>query len=127
MKINKLNITKNMKKKTAALALAGTLSLTTLTGCGNEDMWGLNNTFTHAVIVINGNATILDIKQWRVYEEEQYQITTKDDSIINASSFNTFLFNDEDTTLSVEDFAYSLIGDEGNIYYYKEESKTKTK
>lgn len=127
MKINKLNITKNMKKKTAALALAGTLSLTALTGCGNQDMWDTNYTFTHAVIVINGNATILDIEKWCDYEGEQYQIITKDGSIINASSFNTFLFNDEDTTLSVEDFAYSLIGDEGNIYYYKEENKTKVK
>ena len=39
MKIKNLNFAKNSKTKLVACVLAGTITTTVLTGCGNMDMW----------------------------------------------------------------------------------------
>lgn len=135
MKISNLNIAKNMKLRTTALVLAGTLSMTALTGCSNSDV--ATNVITtdnedytssvsiYAVIVIEDNATILEVKKLTTYNVG-YKITTADGSVINCSSINTFLFRNEDTDISVEEFAQSLVDSNETVNYYGQ-NKVKSK
>lgn len=127
MKISNLNITKNMKLRTTALVLAGTLSMTALTGCSNSNVTTDNDDYTsaYAIIVIDNNATILEVKNLITYNTK-YKITTTDGSVINNSSVNTFIFKDENTDISVEEFAQSLVGSNGTVNYYGQD-KVKSK
>lgn len=127
MKISNLNITKNMKLRTTALVLAGTLSMTALTGCSNSNVTTDNDDYTsaYAIIVIDNNATILEVKNLITYNAK-YKITTTDGSVINNSSVNTFIFKDENTDISVEEFAQSLVGSNGTVNYYGQD-KVKSK
>ena len=129
MKISKLNITKNMKARTAAFVLAGTLSITSLTGCGsrNADTDNKESTYyssTYAIIVVEDTATILDVKDYSY--GSTYVITTTDGSIVHSSYVNTFIFKNEDTDISVEEFAQYLVGSDGIVNHYgKEKVKSK--
>lgn len=130
MKISKLNITKNMKARTTALVLAGTLSITALTGCGsrNTDTDNKESTYstsTYAVIVVEDTATILDVKEYSL-GNQMYVITATDGSIVSSSYVNTFIFKNENTDISVEEFAQYLVGSDGIVNHYgKEKGKSK--
>lgn len=144
MKISNLNITKNMKLRTTALVLAGTLSMTALTGCGNSDVatnviTNDNEDYTssvsiYAVIVIEDNATILEVKDYSIGSKEppmgsgieRYVMTTTDGSVIYSPFVNTFFFENENTNISVEEFAQSLVGSNGTVNYYGQD-KVKSK
>ena len=67
--MSKIYVNPNFKKKLAASVLVTTMLATTLTGCGNKDIWDTQYTFNELVIV-NGNvATIVEVKQWKDYED----------------------------------------------------------
>ena len=130
MKISKLNITKNMKARTTALVLAGTLSITALTGCGSRNADTDNkdysySTSTYAIIVVEDTATILDVKKY-LASNNTYVVTTTDGSIVASSYVNTFIFKNEYTDISVEEFAQYLVGSDGIVNHYgKEKVKSK--
>ena len=121
MKIKNLNI----RKKAVAMALAGTLTTATLIGCGNMDMWDTQYTFNKAVI-INGNiATIVEISKWTDYDGEQLQVTTQDGMVFLTSSIDTKLFDDRNSYMTVEDYAKSFVGEDGEINYLSQNMKNK--
>lgn len=120
IKINKKNI-----KKFCALAAGATITLSTLSGCGNKDMWDTNYTFTHAVIIEQGKTTIVPIKQWSDYDGEQIQIIMEDGNIFLTSTFNTKLFSEKNGSLTAEDFAISISPSENEIGYIERQDTSK--
>lgn len=115
MKIKNLEIS----PKIGAAILAGTISLTTLTGC-NATIVDTKYTFNKAIIFNDNTATIVEIKKWADYDGEQLQIITEDGLIIVTSSFDTKLINDNDSEIKAEDIVRSILGEDAVINYLGE-------
>lgn len=116
---------KDKKVKLLSGVLVATLAISTLSGC-NYKMVDFEYDFDTAIIINDGVATIIDIKNWTDYDGEQIQIITKDGTILVTSSFDTKLMNSKEGEVSPEDFAWHLVGENGEVNYYNEQySKVK--
>lgn len=111
-----------VKKATiTSLILASTL---VLSSC-NKQVLDLNYKYSTAVKINGDNALIYELKSWRDYEDgEQLQLGLLDGNYVLVNSFNTDLLVEGD---NAEEYARSLIGEEGNISYYTENGIVKTK
>ena len=126
MKIKNLNI----RKKTIALALAGTLTTATLlTGCNNKQARDIKKTF-NKIIIFNyedNSATIYEVKSWIDFDSGQYKIQTIDNFWFTTSIYDSKLINDEDSEIKAEDFIMSILGEDAEINYLLTDTKTKTR
>ena len=116
----------NIKKKAIAMAATGVLATAVLTGC-NQQVMDVKLYFNKAIIFREDTATIVDIKYWDDYEGEQLQLITPDGLIIVTSSYDTKLVNDEKSTLTAEDVARSIGGDDIEIRYLEKHEKGNVK
>ena len=121
------NINPKIAKKLAAFAVIATLSTVTLTGCGNMDLLDTQYTFNKAVILHKDNAVIVEIEKWVDYDGEQIQITTKDGLVFLVNSDNVYPLDTRNTDITEEEFARSLIGENGEITYLGENNIKNTK
>lgn len=122
------DVMKNLKinRRFAALALTGTITLSTLTGCGNYTMVDTKFTYNKAIIFSENTATIVEIKKWADYDGEQIQLETTDGLFILTSSFDTKLIDDRNSDTKAEDVIRAIKGDEVVITYLgKSNQKTK--
>ena len=125
--MSKINISKSAKNKIAAglIALTITTSALTLSGCGNQQVFDTKYTFNKAITIKDGVATIYDVEKWRDYEGEQIQLVLVDGTVVLTSSFDTKLFNTDESDCSIEDIARSYVGENGEIIYFGKTSKVK--
>ena len=128
MKIKNLNI----RSKASAILLAGTITFTSstlLTGCGNQQIITTKRTFNRAVIFDYENkiASIIKVKSWKKFENNEYLIQTTDNLWILTSLYDTKLFDDENSDITVEDFALSILGENAEINYLTSKEKTRTR
>ena len=126
--MSKIYVNPNFKKKLAASVLITTMLATTLTGC-NKDVFDTQYVFNELVIV-NGNvATIVEVKQWRDYEDgDQLQIITKDGLVFLVDAMNAYPLDTRTSEVTSEEFARNLVGENGEVKYLNSEdtiSKTK--
>lgn len=119
---------KNLKvnPKLISLALAGSLSAITLTGC-NYNVIDLKYDYPQAIIFGDGTATIVEIENWKDYEDgEQIQIKIKNGPTFLTSAFDTKLYDEEQTGITAEEFSKCIMGQDVEINYLGEENQ-KTK
>lgn len=112
------------KKKLVAVALASVLSTTTLTGC-NYTLIDTKMTFNKAIIFGENSVTIIEIESWTDYDGEQLQIKTTDGAVIVTSSFDTKLIDDRNSSITAEDLARSIMGEDVQINYLDDNSMTR--
>ncbi len=109
-----------IKRLTAgALALA---TCATLSGCNRsivDTKFGLDS----AVIVGDDTAITMDIKDWRDYAGEQYQLNTEDGLIMLTASFDSDLFYGHSDTYSIQNFANNSVSKDGEVYDLADETK----
>lgn len=106
MKYKNLKITKYM----TALALTTTLSLTSLTGCGNKQRLDFNKAFNIAVEVNGENVSVAGIKSYSDYSGTQIQFVTNDDLRVVSSTHQTQLIKSENK----ESFHHYILALSGN-------------
>lgn len=83
-----------MKKRIVAFLLGLTLTISTLTGCGNKDVWDMVYTFDYAIIKLpNGEVVEGRVQSWTDYEGEQLQIKINGETYL-TSSINCTLIAD---------------------------------
>ena len=76
-----------MKKKIVALLLGLTLAVSTLTGCGNQDVWDTVYTFDYAIIELpNGEIVEGEVQSWCDYEGEQLQVKINGVTYLTSST-----------------------------------------
>ena len=103
---------------TGAVVLA---TCATLSGCNRsiiDTKYGLDK----ALVVGNDTAITMDVKQWRDYEGEQYQLNTQDGLIMLTASFDTDLFYGHSNTYSTSAFAKNAVSKNGEVYDLAKES-----
>ena len=84
----------------------------------------ISASFNQAVIV-NGNiATIVEVEDHRLLGEK-IRIETKDGLVFDVFSGNVYPMSTENTDITPEDFARSLVGEEGEVNYLGSAQKTK--
>lgn len=115
-----MHMNKKLKRKIFLASILGGSILTT--GC-NYNLIDTKYTFDKAVIYNDSNALIVDIDTWTDYDGEQLQVTTDDGTVLIVSSFNTILIKEDD--LNANDIAISLVGEDGEVYYWDSDKKTK--
>lgn len=110
-----------LKKKAIAMAIASSLSTTTLTGCGNQTLFDTQYVFNKAIILSENSALIVEVDSWTDYEDgEQIQIKTKEGAVILTSSYDTKLIDDRNSTVTAEDIARGILGEDVEITYLSE-------
>ena len=96
--------------------------LVTTSGCNRaiiDTKYGQNA----ALISGDDSAIILDIKDWKDYEGEQYQIRVTNGFVMLTSSFDTDLYFGNSNNYSVRKFANNLITNDGEVHdYYRDSS-----
>ena len=76
-----------MKKKIVALLLGLTLTISTLTGCSNKDVWDTVYTFDYAIIELpNGEVIEGEVQSWCDYEGEQLQVKINGVTYLTSSA-----------------------------------------
>ena len=76
-----------MKKKIVALLLGLTLTISTLTGCSNKDVWDTVYTFDYAIIELpNGEVIEGEVQSWYDYEGEQLQVEINGVTYLTSSA-----------------------------------------
>ena len=76
-----------MKRKIVALLLGLTLTISTLTGCGNQDVWDTVYTFDYAIIECpNGEIIEGKVQSWCDYEGEQLQVKINGITYLTSSA-----------------------------------------
>lgn len=81
-----------MKKKIVALLLGLTLAISTLTGCGNKDVWDTVYTFDYAIIELpNGEIAEGKVQSWCDYEGEQLQVKINGKTYLTSSAKCTLI------------------------------------
>jgi len=114
MKYQNLKVRKYM----TALLLTSTFSMGTLTGCGNQQVFGLNHEFNVALETNNDNVSVTGIKQYSDYDGTQVRFITEDDLCIRSSTHQTQLIKAENEKV-VENYALALSGNHSdNVIYY---------
>lgn len=83
------------KTKNILLIIIVGVMLLILTGCGNQDIFDTNYTFTKAITYIGNERIEIEIKQWRDYEGEQIQLISTDGTVYLVSMNNTILINEK--------------------------------
>lgn len=79
--------------------------------------------YFNKVATFNGDrALVLPIKQWRDYDGEQLQIITPDGMVLNVSSWNSKLAYDSESSLKMEQFAQSYVGNDGVVTSYADDT-----
>ncbi len=101
-------------KKIGALALT-IVSFAVLTSC-NREILDLKYGQNAALISGDDSAIIMDIKDWRDYEGEQYQLNFTNGLLMLTSSFDTDLFFGNSENHSVRKFAKNQLSPKGEIY-----------
>lgn len=114
MEINKLRVT----KKGLALALTGTITLGTMTGCGNKQLLDFNKSFNVAFESNNGYVSIVAINTYSDYTGDQVQFVTVDGLMVLTSTDQTQLIKTNDAD-SIYNYALMLAGnDESKVIDY---------
>lgn len=76
-----------MKKKIVALLLGLTLTISTLTGCSNKDVWDTVYTFDYAIVELpNGEVVEGKVQSWYDYEGEQLQVKINGVTYLTSSA-----------------------------------------
>ena len=76
-----------MKKKIVALLLGLTLTISTLTGCSNKNVWDTVYTFDYAIIELpNGEVIEGEVQSWYDYEGEQLQVKINGVTYLTSST-----------------------------------------
>lgn len=114
---SKVSKAKNASKVMVAGVLISSVLL--LSGC-NYDWLDLKYSYPTAIVFSEDHATIFDIEKWRDYDGEQIQISTKEGVVFLTSSFDTKLYDEEQTGISAEDFIKALKGDDYTINYFSD-------
>ena len=86
-----------------------------LTGC-NRAIADLKYGQNSALFIGDDAAIVLDIKDWKDYEGEQYQIRATNGLTMLTASFDTDLFFGNNTTHSATEFANNSVSEEGEVY-----------
>lgn len=107
MKIKNLKIT----SRAIGLVCAGTIALTSLTGCGNKQILDFNKSFNVAVESNNGYVSVAAIKTYSDYSGDQVQFVTEDGLRVLTSTHQTELMKGTDTD-KIYAYALSLAGDD---------------
>ncbi len=107
---------KRVVKKVISFFMLGSL-LFALTGCnrGYVDLKYGQNT---ALFIGDDTALVFDVKDWKDYEGEQYQIRTKNGLVLLSASFDTDLFPGESEKHSARNFAKNSISENGEVHDY---------
>lgn len=84
--------------KTLCVIFAGLMLLSVLclfTGCGNRDYIDTNRTYDRAIIEMPGGEVMeVNVRQWRDYDGEQFQIIATDGTVYLVNSVNCVLIRD---------------------------------
>lgn len=81
-----------MKRKIVALLLGLTLAISTLTGCGNKDVWDTVYTFDYAIIKLpNGEVVEGKVQSWCDYEGEQLQVKINGETYLTCTQSCTLI------------------------------------
>ena len=81
-----------MKKKIVTLILGLTLAISTLTGCGNKDVWDTLYTFDYAIIELpNGEIVEGKVQSWCDYEGEQLQVKVYGETYLTCTQSCTLI------------------------------------
>ncbi len=105
---------KSIRKRLITSALATNLALMS-SGCNMsliDTKYGQNQ----ALIVGDDSSIIFDIKDWKDYEGEQYQIRTSDGLVLLTSSFDTDLFFGHGINYTPEKIAKNAVSENGDVY-----------
>jgi len=78
-----------MKKRILAIGLL--VGLLTITGCGNKDVFDTVRTYDKAVIVLGDEVITVNVKKWKDYDGEQFQVIAEDGTVYLTSSYNCTL------------------------------------
>ena len=111
---------KNKKIANRVLTGALALGLQFTTGCNMsliDTKYGQNT----ALIMGDDSAVAFDIKDWKDYEGEQYQIRTSNGLILLTSSFDTDLLFGESNKYTVESIAKKAISEDGEIHNFSKD------
>ena len=113
---------KDLKAKYVALAAAVTVAATALTGC-NKTIIDVKYQFNKAFIFDNENHSvcIVDVSAWKDYDGEQLQLVLADGTYILTSTFDTKLLYVNDHTMSAEEIAKAMKGEDVKITYLNPE------
>lgn len=104
---------KNMKinDKLFVITLASGLTLTTLSGCGNEVYFDTQKSFNVVVELNEGNAGIIGIREYDDYTGSQIQFTTIDGLCVLSSTHQTQLLNVKSEEIA-EKYALGLVSND---------------
>ena len=93
----------------------------------NKDIIGGHFTYNKAIILTDDYATIIDLDQWKDYDDDdKIQMKLKDGTCILTNADRIKLVNDEYASEdSLEKYAISLVGSIDNVIYYGQKSLTK--
>ena len=86
----------------------------------NKDIVGGHYTYNKALILSDHYVTIIPIKKWKDYEEDdKIQLILEDGTVMYTSADKLKLINDENAAEnSLENYAISLVGSLDNVIYY---------
>lgn len=139
MKIKNLNIT----SKALTLTAVTTFTVSVLLGCTTTTTNNIYaykestladdsteiyspDTSSYKVIVFEENkATILDIVAWKKIDNNFIKVQTKDGAFFLSLIENTTFLDESNTTLTAEEVARKMKGDNVEICYLNELAKTK--
>lgn len=100
----------------------------------DSDLWNkkvinLNYEYNKAVILSNDTAMIVNLNNWRSYEDDdKIQIKLEDSTCILTNADKIKLVNDKHAEEgSLEKYAASLVGGKDKVLVYEENSKNKQK
>ena len=112
--MKKASKTRSIIKKLVASEVI-LMTAATLSSCNRaiiDTKYGLDT----ALVIGDDTAITMDIKQWKDYEGEQYQLNTNDGLIMLTASFDTDLFYGHSDTYSLDSFANNAVSKNGEVY-----------
>lgn len=115
-----LKSVKNFKiyYNTVALILAGVLSASSLTGCGNKKTVDFRKTYNVAVEVNDDLVSLVGISKYSIQNDNQIQFITEDGLVVRGSNNTQLLYVDSEKKL--DDYVLSLAGTDGKIVNYND-------
>ncbi len=119
----KYSLTRNLgsKLKRAGAIVLTMVSIPLLSGCNRaiiDTKYGQNA----ALISGDDSAIIMDIKDWKDYEGEQYQLNFTNGLVVLSSSFDTDLYFGKSDTYAVSKLAENQLSPNGELYNYYRDS-----
>lgn len=103
---------------TVALILAGVLSASSLTGCGNKKIVDFRKAYNVAVEVNDDLISLVGISKYSIQNGNQIQFITEDGLVVRGSNNTQLLYVDSEKKL--DDYALSLAGTDGKIVNYND-------